>query len=55
MRQDTSGELIQIPWTYAYYEIAERALVEVTSGQRELFKGFLSPQARNLFEMTRKG
>jgi len=55
VRQDDGGELIQIPWTYAYYEIAERALVEVTSGQQTLFEGFLGPQAKNLFELTRKG
>jgi len=54
VRQDASGKLIQIPWTYAYYEIAERGLVEVASGQRGLFEGFLGLQAQNLFEMTRK-
>ncbi len=54
VRDDATGELIQIPWTYAYYEIAERNKVEVAPGQLALFEGFLAPQARNLFEMTRK-
>jgi Domain of unknown function (DUF1338) len=54
VHDDVSGSLIQIPWTYAYYEIAERNEVEVTPGQKALFEGFLGPQASNLFEMTRK-
>jgi hypothetical protein len=52
--EDASGALIQIPWPYAYYEIAERNEVEVAPGQKALFEGFLGPQASNLFEMTRK-
>ena len=55
MQDDTSGKLIQMPWTYAYYEIAERNQIEVESGQTELFEGFLGAQARNLFKMTRVG
>jgi hypothetical protein len=51
---DAKGELTEIPWTYAYYEIAERNFVEVASGQSVLFEGFLDAQAQNLFEMTRK-
>ncbi|GET40542.1 DUF1338 domain-containing protein [Microseira wollei] len=51
---DTSGELINIPWTYAYYEIAERNLIEIDGGEKVLFEGFLDAQAKNLFEMTRK-
>lgn len=51
---DASGLLTQIPWPYAYYEIAERNVVEIAPGQNALFEGFLGPQARNLFEMTRK-
>lgn len=51
---DASGEQMQIPWTYAYYEIAERGWVEVGPGQREWFEGFLGPQASQLFEMTRR-
>lgn len=50
---DDTGEPIEIPWTYAYYEIAERNLVEVAPGKTALFEAFLGPQASNLFEMTR--
>ena len=38
-----------VPWTYAYFELAERPLVD---GRR--FEGFLGGQAANLFEMTRR-
>lgn len=51
---DSSGEAIQIPWTYAYFEIAERHPVEIAPGQRALFDGFLGANATNLFEMTRR-
>lgn len=51
---DATGELIQIPWTYAYYEIAERYSVEITPGKPELFDAFLGQNAQHLFEMTRK-
>jgi hypothetical protein len=54
VQDDSSGELIQIPWPYAYYEIAERHPIEVAPGAIDLFQGFLSSQAKNLFEMTRK-
>ncbi|MGL5877378.1 MAG: DUF1338 domain-containing protein [Xenococcaceae cyanobacterium] len=47
---DNSQELSQIPWTYAYYEIAERNLIE-----GKLFEGFLDAQAKNLFSMTSRG
>ncbi|MEH2440948.1 DUF1338 domain-containing protein [Nostoc sp.] len=50
---DNSGEEIQIPWTYAYYEIAQRYLVEVESGKQILFDAFLGSNAQQLFEMTR--
>lgn len=50
---DISGEEIQIPWTYAYYEIAQRYLVEVVPNQPELFEDFLGKNAQQLFEMTR--
>lgn len=50
---DASGKLIQIPWTYAYYEIAERYQVE-TAGKQVLFDAFLGQNAQHLFEMTRK-
>ena len=41
---------VSVPWTYAYFELAERPLVD---GRR--FEGFLGGQAANLFEMTRRG
>ncbi|MEH2269832.1 MAG: DUF1338 domain-containing protein [Nostoc sp.] len=50
---DNSGAEIQIPWTYAYYEIAHRYLVEVESGKQILFDAFLGSNAQQLFEMTR--
>jgi hypothetical protein len=50
---DSSGVEIQIPWTYAYYEIAQRYLVEVESGKQILFDAFLGSNAQQLFEMTR--
>ncbi|MBD2181439.1 DUF1338 domain-containing protein [Planktothrix sp. FACHB-1355] len=53
VRDDTSGELISIPWTYAYYEIAERFLVEIGSGQKVLFDAFQGNNATHLFEMTK--
>ena len=49
------GELVNIPWTYAYYELAERNLVELETGQKVLFDGFQGANAQHLFEMTRKG
>jgi len=51
---DTTGKLIQIPWTYAYYEIAQRYQVEKTSGKQGVFDAFLGKNAQHLFEMTRK-
>lgn len=50
---DNNGAEIQIPWTYAYYEIAQRYLVEVESGKQVLFDAFLGSNAQQLFEMTR--
>ncbi|MEH2433432.1 MAG: DUF1338 domain-containing protein [Nostoc sp.] len=50
---DNSGAEIQIPWTYAYYEIAQRYLIEVESGKQVLFDAFLGSNAQQLFEMTR--
>lgn len=46
---DDDGKPALLPWTYAYYELAER-------GRREgrLFQGFIAGQARHLFETTRK-
>ncbi len=49
---DISGAEIQIPWTYAYYEIAQRYIMEVEPGKEVLFDGFLGRNAQQLFEMT---
>lgn len=40
---------VRAPWTYAYFELAERPLLD---GRR--FEGFLGGQATQLFEMTRR-
>lgn len=50
---DTTSTAIQIPWTYAYYEIAQRYMVDVDASQQVLFDGFLGRNAQQLFEMTR--
>ncbi|GAA6623877.1 DUF1338 domain-containing protein [Scytonema sp. NUACC26] len=50
---DSTDAEIQIPWTYAYYELAQRYVVEVEPGKLELFDGFLGKNAQQLFEMTR--
>ncbi len=43
-----------MPWTYAYFELAERGEVaDPESGRRGRFEGFLGPQATQLFEMTK--
>ena len=49
------GESTTMPWTYAYFELAERGEVtDPESGKQQRFEGFLGPQATQLFEMTRK-
>ncbi len=50
---DEQGNLDQMLWSYAYYELAQRYLVEGDTGEKSLFEGFIAPQAQNLFEMTR--
>ncbi len=50
--EDDTGNLIQIPWPYAYYEIAERHQIKSLASDFMLFEGFLSAQAKQLFEMT---
>ncbi|MFN6571790.1 DUF1338 domain-containing protein [Dendronalium sp. ChiSLP03b] len=50
---DVSREEIQIPWTYAYYEIAQRYMVEAEPEMQKLFDAFLGNNAQQLFEMTR--
>lgn len=43
-----------MPWTYAYFELAQRDTVaDPATGRQVRFEGFLGPQATNLFEMTR--
>ncbi len=45
---------VSVPWTYAYFEIAERPFfTDPATGQHRRFEGFLGSQATNLFEMTR--
>lgn len=43
----------KIHWSYAYYELAERGMVQGQDGAPELFQGFLGEQATNLFDMTK--
>ena len=50
-----NGEPATMPWTYAYFELAERGeVVDPESGRSVRFDGFLGAQATHLFEMTRK-
>jgi len=49
-----AGVPIKMPWTYAYFELAQRdAVLDPATGKQVRFEGFLGPQATNLFEMTR--
>ena len=52
--KDDSRKLTQIPWTYAYYEIAQRNAISIEENKSKLFEGFLTSQAQNLFEMTKR-
>ena len=48
------GQTGSMPWTYAYFELAERnTIVDSDTGKPTRFEGFLGPQATNLFEMTK--
>lgn len=48
------GKRSTMPWTYAYFELAERGdVVDQATGQASRFEGFLGPQATQLFEMTK--
>lgn len=48
------GRTARFPWTYAYFELAERGqVVDPSTGEAQRFEGFLGPQATQLFEMTR--
>jgi hypothetical protein len=45
---------VEMPWTYAYFEIAERPLlVDPVSGRPERYHGFVDAQATHLFDMTK--
>lgn len=45
-----------MPWTYAYFELAERGQeIDLGTVRRVRFEGFLDGQATNLFEMTKFG
>ncbi len=49
------GEVRTVPWTYAYFELAERGEIpDPETGKMARFEGFLGPQATQLFEMTRR-
>jgi 2-oxoadipate dioxygenase/decarboxylase len=49
------GHETTMPWSYAYFELAERGNVtDPATGQTHRFEGFLGPQATQLFEMTRR-
>lgn len=54
VQEDVTGKIIQVLWPYAYYEIAERYQIKDSLGESVLFEGFLSAQAQQLFEMTRR-
>jgi hypothetical protein len=47
------GKEKRIEWTYAHMEFAQRNEIELPDGRRELFQGFLGPQAAHLFDMTK--
>jgi len=48
------GRTVTMPWTYAYFELAERGSVNhPETGEPQRFEGFLGPQASQLLEMTR--
>ncbi len=51
-----SGHQTTMPWSYAYFELAERGeITDPETGGSHRFEGFLGPQATQLFEMTRRG
>ena len=48
------GRPANVPWPYAYFEIAERGqITDPATGTSTRFEGFLGAQAANLFQMTR--
>ena len=52
---DEQGNSEQMSWSYAYYELAQRYFMEDKTGKKSLFEGFITPQAQNLFDMTKAG
>lgn len=48
----TEDGIEKMNWTYAYYELAQRGIVE-ENGKSKLFTGFLGEQAQHLFDMTK--
>jgi len=51
---ENSKKETQIPWTYAYYELAQRYMLNIEPGKPQLFDAFLGKNAQQLFEMTRR-
>ncbi len=49
---EADGRIGTMPWTYAYYELAQRGFVERADGTEALFSGFLGEQTTGLFNMT---
>ncbi len=50
-----NGVATTMPWSYAYFELAERGTIaDPETGRPIRFEGFLGPQATHLFEMTRR-
>ena len=47
------GAIDKMPWSYAYYELAERYPITDNSGRETIFEGFIAPQAQHLFDMTK--
>ncbi len=48
------SQTLEIPWTYAYFEVADRPLMKnPLTGKMERFEGFLGAQATHLFDMTK--
>lgn len=48
------GKTSKTPWSYAYFELAQRNdVTDPETGKKARFEGFLGPQATQLFEMTR--
>jgi len=49
-----NGNLTTMPWTYAYFELAQRdTFKDLGTGKLLRYEGFLGPQATNLFDMTK--